>query len=545
MKDEITARAARLSLITFVVFECLYALLRSGDMLAVDGAHRCLEVFRRQTLFFHGSNHMLYPVNVLLWGRFMAALGLKSTLPMQFFSHVELMNCTAAAASLALLCFLMYLGVPRWPIVIGATVGLALSKAFLEQATNANEPMVGVLWSLIAVALAMFSLRRGFKWAMVLSGLFFALAMATYQSTIFLAPAVVFGIVFAHRLYFGSETSRSNPLYDLARFASAGLVGCLAIFGSAYRHVGVHDPIDMWKRFTALSGGRVEVGISVGKVLNLPVGMMRNTFPFLHDYVGLHSLMASRMRFVLFFTALFLFVAFVVCCLISASKGLRSSPPLVRLGWFSAAVGLFFTLIPVELYDPNYDKLWLQPLACLACLIALSLDVIRRQRPGAFSIYRRIALVILLLVAANLVWTIRLHRTTTPGLAEAKSLADIVAPQDIVVGGWDNVSVLYAEIWASDSQFVDFMDDAIAYGADETRRLQEAILSTQRKGGRVYFLDLVDIPEQDWNAYLGSRCGVPFTDFDEYREQSHLRTKFQVGASEISLSEFDPNGGAK
>ena len=83
----------------FLVFALVFSILRSRDIFAVDGAFRCLEVFRRGGIFFHDNNHMLYPVNVLLWTRLMSALGLTSNGPLQFFSNVELMNCTAAAGS--------------------------------------------------------------------------------------------------------------------------------------------------------------------------------------------------------------------------------------------------------------------------------------------------------------------------------------------------------------------------------------------------------------------------------------------------------------
>src|SRR6267154_5603564 len=43
--------------------------LRTRDCFAVDGAPRCLTVFRHPTLLFHPNNHLFYLVNVLAWTR--------------------------------------------------------------------------------------------------------------------------------------------------------------------------------------------------------------------------------------------------------------------------------------------------------------------------------------------------------------------------------------------------------------------------------------------------------------------------------------------
>ena len=81
----VNARLVRTATAVFIGFAGFYVLLRSKNILAVDGAHRCLEVFRRQGAFFHGNNHMLYPVDVLVWTRLSAELGLRPNGPIQFF----------------------------------------------------------------------------------------------------------------------------------------------------------------------------------------------------------------------------------------------------------------------------------------------------------------------------------------------------------------------------------------------------------------------------------------------------------------------------
>src|SRR6266849_9292776 len=92
--------------IVFLVSALIFVLLRSKDIFAVDGAFRCLEVYRRPSIFFHDNNHMLYPVNVFIWTRLAGALGFAARTREDFHSLVELMNCLAAAASLTIIFYL-------------------------------------------------------------------------------------------------------------------------------------------------------------------------------------------------------------------------------------------------------------------------------------------------------------------------------------------------------------------------------------------------------------------------------------------------------
>ena len=55
--------------VLFVGFFGLYAVFRSPDLMAVDGPPRSCQVYHRQEIFFHGNNHLMYPVNVPMWNR--------------------------------------------------------------------------------------------------------------------------------------------------------------------------------------------------------------------------------------------------------------------------------------------------------------------------------------------------------------------------------------------------------------------------------------------------------------------------------------------
>src|SRR5260370_20521134 len=177
--------------VLFLVFALIFSFLRSKDIFGVDGAFRCLDVYRRHSIFFHENNRMVYPVNVLAWTRLLGDLGLASGTRTSFYSRVELMNCLAAAASLTMVVCLTKLATRSTRVALCVGAGLGFSQAFLLHATNSAAPMVGIFWSFLAICLAALSFQTERKWPIISSGFLLALAMAPYQSTIFLAPVAM------------------------------------------------------------------------------------------------------------------------------------------------------------------------------------------------------------------------------------------------------------------------------------------------------------------------------------------------------------------
>src|SRR5260370_17003985 len=168
---------------------------------------------------------MLYPVNVLAWTRLLGALGLMGETRQSFYSRVELMNCLAAAASVTMVFWLTKLATRSLRLALCVAAGLGFSKAFLLHATNSAEPMVGIFWSFLAVCLAALSFKTGHKWPIIASGFLFALAMATYQSTIFLAPAAIVVIWYGRAPEQGQSFFSRPRLSLLSQFPLACLSG--------------------------------------------------------------------------------------------------------------------------------------------------------------------------------------------------------------------------------------------------------------------------------------------------------------------------------
>jgi hypothetical protein len=524
--------------LVFLISAFLFVALRSSDILAVDGAFRALEVFRRQTIFFHENNHLLYPVNVLAWSRLLSLLGLRATNPEEFYATTEIMNSIAAAGCMVILFYLNFSVSSSVRLALGVASSYGLSRAFLLHATNAAEPMVGVFWSLLAICFAGLSLKRKSQLSIVLSALCFSLAMASYQSTIFLAPAAVV-LIWQGRFAQGDGRFFSLArILELGEFVAVGLAGCAVLFGCAYWREGLRSPRELMSRFIAHSDARVYLGFSVSKLLNVPIGFVRNIFPVLPGFVGIRGLLAGPKPSFIFFLIVFIGVcAFLILAarrLINSWSSLTTS---IQTGVVAAIAGFVFTLIPLLIWDPQYDKLWLQPLACLAFLIGIAF--LQGARKLRFSLSNVFATLLFCGLLLNFAWLVRSHQTKSPEFSEARRLASLIGPQDLLVGDWDGISNVYGYGWSTDGRFISFPTEAVIHGFDSVAQLRVNIREAQKRGGQVYFLSLLDVSVSTWDSFLGVRCGVPYSEMDSYRKQSKIRATFHSKSAELFLRQLD------
>jgi hypothetical protein len=541
----LNAKVASGAAAIFAGFAILYASLRSKDIFATDGAHRCLLVFHKQTIFFNENNHLLYPVNVWIWTKLASALGMKADGPFTFYRIAELMNCFSAAASLAIVFLLIYITVSSWKLSLGAVIALGLSKAFFLQAINANEAVVGLFWSLIALFVLASTLSVKSKWLIFVSGLLFSLSMASYESMIFLAPS---GLVLIWQMGAGH-----NPESGLWRgklvAEGAFLAGCaaawLGIHGWADWMTGNTRPAEMVKQLFRMQDARSYLSVGPGKGINLPIGLVRNVYPVLNSFIGLrHVLTGSKNSLIAFLLVFGLFGLFLIFCAWQLWSNWKGLPERQRIGLLAGLVGLVCTLIPLLIWDPQYDKLWLQPLTILAFLIAVTLKIPAGSGRLRFSVFRVAPVILLAGVFFNFPLAISAHRADVSAyFREAREVSQRVGPNDLVVADWAKVSVLYGDVWAPENRFMDFVSEAVFYGRGATERLRDAVSETQRRGGRVYFLGLLDESESEfeWNAFIGSRCGVPISDIEPYRANSTAVAIYRDGTAAVTLRELDPS----
>jgi len=514
--------------------------LRSHDCFFVDGAPRCLTVYQNPTLLFHPNNHLLYLVNVFAWTRIAAALRFDLSDPLQFMVAVDTMNCLAAAVCVAVLFWILRKVTSSWKLATIVCIGYGLTTAFLAQAVNPNEPMVGSLWSFLGIAFAILSLNNRRLWPIVVCGVLFAFAMATYRSMVFLAPAAAVVIVSPLATDESWNPLRRGQPLRLAVLGISFALGCVLIFGWAYSHMGVARA-DMLSKFLHQDDSRAYLDVSANQWLKLPLGLVRNCFPLLPLYNGMRGFLHGPKSVLLSMTALI--VALWLCvfyCGYTLVKR-RSSLTTIELTAVVAAVaGLLVTMIPLLAWNPHYGKFWIQPLACIAVLVAIAFRHFPEVSRQVLLVGRVAGVLFLGGVLFNLGWAFRNHRHLPFEFAEARKVKQFVADKDLVIldRGSDSVSVMYAYLWADEKQFFPIMDEATIHGEGILGEIDTAIRNTRAAGGKVYFLGVVDLPKPTWDVFLDRRCGVPYTSFDRYRSAVQLKAQFTSRTGPTSLWEL-------
>ena len=504
----------------------IYGLLASQQYTAVDGALRCLDVFHLHAPLVSGNNHLLAQVDVFLWHRLLGLFGLGAADPLAYLRLTQLMNAAAAAGSAALVYWIVRTTTSSDLAAVAAAAGLAFSRAFLLHATSSAEPMVGLLWSLVALTGVLVAMRRASPMPAAIAGVALALSLATYESMVMIAPALLV-------VSLTGERARARTIALLAGAAAA----TAGIYAWAYASLGTLTPALMVRRFMDLPGARVWGGPNAGKLGNLPLGMAQSLLPVLPPgYGGIRSLLhagvpvarvawlAGAVLGLLTLAAAFTRAAWRERTALTRSPG----SPVVAL-----AAGLLAAMLVPLAWDPLYDKLWLQPLA-LAFLIGGLLIGVHAPPPRA-AVARVASLVIALEIALNLAWAVPAHLHPSPYLEAARTIARTVRSGDLLVHDWDPVSQLYVSLWGAGTTTYDLPAAAVVRGPAAARELDSAVFAARGRGAVVYFLAVLDEERGAWDAFLGRRLRLPFEALDRYRDSATIVVRLGGGPAPVTL----------
>ncbi len=529
-------------------FVVLFVLLRSTNFLAVDGNYRCLEVWHRQRVFFHGAGHMLYPVNVWFWSKLVSAPGFSLKTPFAFLAAVEVLNALAAAAALGFFFDLIHSITRSIRIATYGTILFGLSYAFIAQATNGNEPMVGVFWSFFAVWLTARAARKNSLGDLIGAGALFAVSLATYQS---MASLALVGLTI---IYFTRQKSRA--LY-IGTFAASGTLFTIVIYAWIDWLRGIRSLSLMVRNFFGHEDAAGFFGITIGKVLSVPLGLANGFTPLTHyfQFTGLRNLTNGGVGYSLAFGVFpIVFAALLVAFLLVPLASWNLLTESERVGFVAALVGFSITLIPVISWDPVYDKLLILPVACLIFACSISFNLAIRQKNALAWLF----VLPITVVLSSIPLLIQNHVRGTPGLAEVSRFAASIEARDLVVGDWDPASTLYSSIWAqqdtdpqhpydsvwaNNPQFFSFTTLANDYGIKALPRLLQSIQETDARGGKIYFVGLLDKTEREWETDLGRRFGMPFSAMSIYRQHSTPKTPIHLPSGDVFVRMYDPSGG--
>ena len=476
------------ALVVFVGATALFAVLHSRQYTEVDGALRCLDVLRRQRLFFHGNNHLLYPANVLAWSRLAGLLGIRATTPEAFLRLTALMNSCAAAGCVALVFALVRRFTGSVVAALGAAVGLAFARAFLLHATASAEPMVGLWWSLLGVAVPAYGGEAPAVWRFVLAGALLALSVATYQSMIFAAPVLVVLCVVPSAP--GAPRVRTVARNLLAVGLTA-VVALAAIFGAAALAQGERGAGALALRFSQVGLDRAFFGgFSWSKAHGLPLGITGNIFAALPPELAslrahIRGLLGGRW---LPWTALFgLGGALLGAALALGAWRMRgAATPAHRRVMLATAAGAAAGVLGPAYWAPGYDKLWLQPIAFLVLTVGLAYGA------AASRLGRGARLAVLALlgveVATNVVTAVEDAAHPSPYLASAAQVARLVGPEGVVLHDWNPVSSLYDAMWARENQAFDAALAAIELRDSASRAVADVVQRARARGATPYVL---------------------------------------------------------
>jgi hypothetical protein len=516
----------------------LFGLLPSRDLTAVDGALRCVEVFYRGEIFFHENNHLLYPVYVRLWIGLLGWLGVDPEGPLEFLRLTQAMNALAAGAALAAFYVLAHAASRSRHAALLATLCLGLTRAFLLHATNSAEPMLGLTWSLLAFVCLLAGLRAERSVLLLAAGVLFALALASYQSMLLPTPAALILAALWGRPA-GALLARR-----LAWLVGGGACGVVVIYAPAYALMGAEGPGAMLQRFLALGGApQAFFGVSARNLLVLGLGLLASIGPFLRDdFTGLRSLAAHIDDGTLPAIGLaLLVVGFLTGAAgVAARRSWGTLAPPTRLALAAGLAALVTSTAALPAWEPLYEKLWLQPLASGSLLLAVCFA----QLPvtGAWRPARALVLALPAVLSLNLLSVVEAHRRETPYLRQAEALAARIAVPDLAVLEWDGISVLYRALWGFDPRrhSFDFPTQAVAHGPAVTEHLRQEVERAWRRGGRVYFVGVLDQPPEVWRVFLGGRAGVPHSALAPYRAQARRVASYAYRRGTVVLWQLEP-----
>jgi hypothetical protein len=116
-------------------------------------------------------------------------------------------------------------------------------------------------------------------------------------------------------------------------------------------------------------------------------------------------------------------------------------------------------------------------------------------------------------------------------------VAQIAAERDLVVLEWDQVSVLYGTVWgwSPGRHRLDFPSTALALREGVRAELDRQVDATWKRGGKVYFVGILDQPQAAWNVLLGGRAGVRYEILAPYRDGARVVASFPYRNTVIHL----------
>lgn len=445
--------------------------------------------------WFSYSNHVLTPTWLKLWWGLVGWIvsndfdsQVRAT---QVFNHA----CGAGCVYLVARIVRKIGGVPFAGIAAGAL--LLSTWAFLYHATHFSEPMVGLLWLLLAWDSLIVPEAPDWK-RVIFSAVAYAVAAASYQTFFFAAPALLLSV----------RTIRKAVLWSVV----AGAAGFVLFVGAAVAE-GARDAASVIvyaKGPLELRGRGVYWGVlKPERIFQAMLGSAHMVFALYRqfEWAGFRrsfAELAMPARIFLLAKVALAFGGFVWCAIAAWSQRRE------RAFW-AAFLIVAPSLFLIAYWDPYYLKLWVGPVAALAVVAG------RGIRPGRVRFAAAFAAV---LFATNYGYGVL--REQSGDNLQAKTtrvVEETVGSNDLLIGdAWSVLSRYYSK-HAHDRALY----SVAAAGDDpELKQLRGQVSKTRAAGGRVFLYGILDTSDRDWSESVGLIGGLPKEVRDQWTARSRL-----------------------
>jgi hypothetical protein len=118
------------------------------------------------------------------------------------------------------------------------------------------------------------------------------------------------------------------------------------------------------------------------------------------------------------------------------------------------------------------------------------------------------------IIVTGLIGALEAHQSATPCLDRAQELAGILRPNDLLLRGWDSISILYSAFWEHGAKTFDVPSVASSSGPQTVQLLHDEIATDQ---GQRFSLGILDMPENGWTPFLGDNVQLPYRSLDPIR----------------------------
>lgn len=527
-----------ISPVTWAVFFLswtLYYWLRTWDFYAVDGALRALDAMRADKVFFHGNNHMFYPVWFYLWGKLLNLVGTPETDPVALMRSAQTLNTLLSAGILACLhhLFRQMVGTSRALLGVGV---FGLCNAFFKHATNSAEVIPGIFFGVLGLCWMVAGIRRDSIWRLGMSGAWLALAIGSYQS---MGQLALVGIVLCCNLSGLATPARlpiSTMISRLLWVGVGGTLGLCAVYGWAFHTQGVPWGQMVSRFFKMTEGSDAFFGFYLARALHLPLGYLSGWYKILPpDSTGIRDTIT---RWDAAIWIAWIATGALVVGIIAHRVGrgwwlmFRERGPI----WFTttivAGVGL---ALPLLCWDPYYDKLLILP---LLGSISIGLVVLgqpeknKGQHSGRYGAVVGLLVLELISTVGFVIWEQKNPKTY---LDDAKAVASIVRPDDWVVMEFNPVAAYFASMFLTNHERT--MATPMLKKEEARAWLAHAKEQCRTGSGRLLFLGVLEMDRKHWDAFVGRIGGLPYDELSRERESARELARFKNGNEKIMLHE--------